>query len=161
MSQEEIKSEDKLWYNIIISRGLIESIFFSICIWVLFQEMGMMLFLIMEGAMSVGPGSNIVYAFLENHIRHGAFIFMLFFSAGSLLPLIYFITYKLNHALVWALISGMIVGALIFTWGTMNFPDVTHLNSPIFRMIYGASLGLMASLVGNMFFLNSLYQRGM
>lgn len=160
MSKEEIKSEDKIWHNIIISKGLIEATFISLGMWMVFYQFGILLFISMEGAMSMPPGVNNVYGFLENHLRHAALTFLLFISTGLLFPLISYATYKRNHSLFLVLISGTIIGALIFTFGTMNFPDLNHLNSIIFRLIYGAALGLGASLVGNLFFLFSFLERG-
>ena len=161
MSEEEMELADKMWEYIVTSRGLIESTFFSIGIWALIYSIGWILLLTMEGSLSVGPGLNSVYGFVNEYFRQGAFIYLLFVSIGCLFPIISYLTYKRENALIWTIISGMIIGAFIFTWGTMNHPELVHLNLVFFRIIYGAAMGFAAGLVANLFFLNSFYLRGL
>jgi hypothetical protein len=161
MSEEKNVLADKMWEYIVTSRGLIESTFFSIGIWALIYSIGWMLLLTMEGSLSVGPGFNSVYGFVNEFFRQGAFIYLLFVSMGCLFPIISYLTYKRENSLIWVILSGMIIGAFIFTWGTMNHPELVHLKPILFRIIYGAAMGLAAGLVANLFFLTSFYQRGM
>ena len=152
---------DKMWEYIVTSRGLIESTFFSIGIWTLIYSIGWMLLLTMEGSLSVGPGFNSIYGFVNIYFSHGAFTYLLFVSIGCLFPIILYLTYKRENAFIWAILSGMIMGVFIFTWGTMNHPELVHLNPVFFRIIYGAAMGFAAGLVANLFFLNSFYLRGL
>jgi hypothetical protein len=161
MTKEETKSSDKIWNYIDTSRGLIESTFFSIGIWALIYSIGWILLLSMEGSLSVGPGFYFVYGFVENNFKHGASLYLLFVSIGCLFPIISYLTYKRENPLIWVIISGIFIGAFIFTWGTINLSELVHLNSVLFRIIYGAAMGFAASLMGNLFFLTSFINRGM
>lgn len=156
MSDKELELLDNLWANLIISRALIEVIFFSICIWIFLHFLAQIMFLMVEGSMTLGPGGPI-YDFVNDNYHHGAFMFLLFLSAGALFPLICFISYKLKQSILMVLGCGMIIGALIFTWGSMGF-HVNYLNSSPFLIFYGAAFGFMASLASNIFFLNAFYR---
>lgn len=157
MSQEEINKNFSDGYdNTILTSRLLLASFFSMGIWVFVFEFGWLFFFFMQCSQTVPNNLPGAYQYFDNHFRSGVLLFMLSMAIGIIFPVISLVFKKIKNSLVLISFLGMVIGAFLFYYGTLNITELVELKSPFLILAYGAAFGYLSALLSYDFTLGAL-----